>query len=278
MNDNVTTIIEDWVSSVPTVYLKLKKALEDPDCSFDDFAHILSADAALCGRVLKIVNSAFFGFSAKIETVTHALNILGTEQLNELALAVSVMGKFKGIPEDLVTMDSFWRHSIACGVISRKIASDFKLANSERYYVVGLLHDIGSLIIYKKTPDAERKVLQECAETNTNLFKVETKTFGFDHADVGGALLQSWKLSDNLYRAVLCHHYPEGSQLDIPLAEVIHIADSVAYDMGLGNSGERSTPDLDLSICEGLGIEPSYLQDFRADVVQEYELALSLFL
>ncbi len=278
MNENVSTIIEDWVSSVPTVYLKLKKALDDPDCTFDDFSKILSADAALCGRVLKIVNSAFFGFSVKIETITHALNILGTEQLNELALAVSVMGKFKGIPEDLVSMDSFWRHSIACGVISRKIASDFNLSNSERYYVAGLLHDIGSLIIYKKTPDAERAVLQECAETNTNLFKVETKTFGFDHADVGGALLQSWKLSDNLYRAVLCHHFPEGSKLEIPLAEVVHVADYVAYDMGLGNSGECATPDLDLQVCGALGIEPSYLQEFRTDVVQEYELALSLFL
>lgn len=271
-------IIEDWVSSAPVVYLKLKDAVKDPDSTFDDFAVILSSDAAICARLLRIVNSAFFGFSAKIETVTHALNILGVSQLQELALAVSVMTKFDGIPTDLVDMDSFWRHSIACGVISKKIAVDFELPNSERYYVAGLLHDIGSLVIFKKNSETELEILKECKAKGTNLFQEETKRFGYDHADVGGALLESWGLSHNLIRVALCHHFPQGANLDSSLADVVHIADHVAYDMGLGTSGEPYVPELSDGILEKLNIPSNYIDEFRKDVEEEFDAAIQVFL
>ncbi|PIQ98826.1 MAG: HD family phosphohydrolase [Nitrospinae bacterium CG11_big_fil_rev_8_21_14_0_20_45_15] len=271
-------IIEDWVSSAPVVYLKLKEAIKDPDSTFDDFSLILSSDAAICARLLKIVNSAFYGFSSKIETVTHALNILGVLQIQDLALAISVMEKFDGIPPELVNMDSFWRHSIACGVISRKIALDFDLKNSERCYVAGLLHDIGSLIIFKKNAETELEILKDCEANGTNLFKEETKRFGYDHADVGGALLESWGLSYSLIRVALCHHFPQGADVDSPLADVVHIADHVAYDMGLGTSGELFVPELSEGILEKLEIPADYIQDFRKDVEEEYLAATQVFL
>lgn len=275
---DVNELIDDWVSSAPVVYLKLKEAIKDPDSTFDDFSTILLSDAAICARLLRIVNSAFYGFSEKIETVTHALNILGVTQIQELALAVSVMSKFEGIPGELVDMDSFWRHSIACGVISKKIAVDFNLQNSERYYIAGLLHDIGSLVIFKKNGATELEVLKECEKNGTNLFQEETKRYGYDHADVGGTLLDSWGLSHNLIRVTLCHHFPQGGDLDSSLIDVVHIADHVAYDMGLGSSGELFVPALSEGILEKLKISSDYLLEFRKDVEQEFDAAIQVFL
>ena len=106
----------------PHVYVKLKEALEDPRSSFKEFSAIIGHDPSLSARLLKIVNSAFYGMEQEVETITHALGIIGTEQLTQLVLATSVTKQFTGIPENLVSMDLFWRHSVACGVTAKIIA------------------------------------------------------------------------------------------------------------------------------------------------------------
>ena len=107
------------ISSLPSVYTRLNEAVNSPRASMSDIARIISEDAGLTVRLLRIVNSAFYGFPAKVESISRAATILGTHELRALALATSVTTMFKGIPADLVNMDSFWRHSIACGVTAR---------------------------------------------------------------------------------------------------------------------------------------------------------------
>ena len=159
---NIQEAIKDWVVSPPHVYIKLKETLEDPRSSFREFSGIIGNDPALTARLLKIVNSSFYGLESEVETITHALGIIGTEQLTELVLATSVTEQFPNIPERLVNMDLFWKHSIACGVTAKIIASWNGERHLESYYLAGMLHDIGSLIIYKKFPDEAEKVLARC--------------------------------------------------------------------------------------------------------------------
>ena len=149
----------DNIPSLPTIFYQINEAVGDPRSSMRDIAQIISADQSLSARLLRLVNSAFFGFPSKIDTISHAVTIIGTKQLRDLALATTVIQMFKGIPNDLIQVKSFWQHSIGCGIGSRLLASFQKMANVEHFFVSGLLHDIGRLILYSNKSEDARKAL-----------------------------------------------------------------------------------------------------------------------
>lgn len=185
---------DSQVASLPTIFYEVMEAVDDPDSTFADISALISHDVGLSGRLLKIVNSPFYGFPQKIETISHAMNIVGTEQLCQMVLATKVMSQFYGIPEDLITMDSFWSHSIATGLASQGIAKILEEPNRERIYVAGMIHEIGSLLLYKHFAVQSREALSRCNEWGQNLVDAEWDLFGFDHTDVGRALAVEWKL------------------------------------------------------------------------------------
>ena len=148
---------DEIVFSLPTIYVELQKALNDPDKTFQNLGDIIGFDTALSARLLKIVNSPFYGFPSKIDTISHAISIIGRDQLIDLALSTMVIYQFEGIPNSMFNMDKFWRHSVACGVAARSIADFRGEKNSERFYLAGILHDIGRLALYKTEPDLARE-------------------------------------------------------------------------------------------------------------------------
>ncbi|KMP11927.1 hypothetical protein UR09_02285 [Candidatus Nitromaritima sp. SCGC AAA799-A02] len=268
----------DWVASIPKIYFELREILDDPDSSFHDMELVISGDPALTARLLKIVNSPFFSFPSNVETISHALNIIGTQQLSDLVLATTIMEQFKGIPPEVVNMDSFWRHSMATGVLAKRLAIEHNGHSSERYYVAGMLHDIGSLVIYNKNPIKSKEALERSHKEKENLFVSESKVFGFDHADVGGALLESWKLPQPLVEAVAYHHYPSAAKTDKKLTAVVHIADVMAYEMKYTGSGEHSTPELELESLELLGVTKSHLAGIMEELGNTIDETIAMFL
>src|SRR3974390_2180864 len=121
------------VPSLPLFHERLDEAINPPRSSIADIAKIISEDQGLTARILKLANSPLFGYFSKIDTITQAVTIIGVQQVRDLALALSVMDVFHGIPEDLVDMDSFWRHSVATGLAARLVATTQREANLERY-------------------------------------------------------------------------------------------------------------------------------------------------
>ena len=180
------------LASLPNTFYKLREVVDDPGCDFDDIAEIISVDPSLTPRLLKIVNSAFYGFRGEIESVFHAMGVVGTEQLMQLVLATTVVEQFKGIPKDLVDMNYFWRHSVACGLSARAIHRARGEYDGESIFVAGLLHDIGRLVMCLKVPDQLKIVLDFAEKSGDRWYKAEAKYFGFDHGGVGGALLRAW--------------------------------------------------------------------------------------
>ena len=142
---------------MPEVFYKLNAAIEDPGCTFDDIGEIISIDPALTVRLLKVVNSPMYGFPSRIDTVSMAITILGTRQLRDLVLATAVVGQFHNLTEAVVDMETFWCHSICSAVAARTISLHLKVNNSERFFVAGLLHDIGKLVMYLTHPDASHQ-------------------------------------------------------------------------------------------------------------------------
>jgi HD-like signal output (HDOD) protein len=122
MNLNINEILIDFKESPPIVYHKLQRTLKKPESSFEDFANIINTDPKITARLLNLVNSSFYGFSKKIESVHHAISIIGLKQLIELILSTEIINKFKGISVELIDAEAFWIHSVACGLAARAIA------------------------------------------------------------------------------------------------------------------------------------------------------------
>jgi putative nucleotidyltransferase with HDIG domain len=247
--------------------------VSDPRSSATDVGNVIAGDPGLTARLLRLVNSAMYGFPSKIETVSHAIAIVGTAQLQDLALATSVIRLFANVPEELVTMESFWRHSVACGVAARALAARRREANVERYFVAGLLHDIGRPIIYMQAPEAARTAVQRSRETGRPLFEVEHDVLGFDHSHVGHALLEQWKLPSSLREAVQHHHHPERAQRFPVEAAVVHLSDVLANAMSFGSSGETLVPPLSVRAWEVVGLPAELLDDVVSEIERHYEAA-----
>lgn len=265
------------IASFPLIFYQINDAINDPETSFSEIATIVNGDAALSARLLKIVNSSFYGFPSKIETISHAITIIGTAQLRELVLATTVMTKFKGIKNSLVTMDSFWRHSIACGLAARIIATLKQEPNADRFYVMGLLHDIGRLVIFISLSEQAKNLVERPPADSKPLYLMEKEDLGFDHADVGKELLQAWKLPPGLEEAVANHHQPSRSSKFSIESVIVHVADIIANAMQLGSSGGRRVPPLEKSAWEQLDIPTSKLSDILSQVDVQFEDAIHMF-
>lgn len=210
--------------SLPEIYFQVKKTIDDPKSAIEDVADIISQDPNISARILKIVNSSFFGFATEIESIQRAISIMGLAQLHDLVLAISSTKAFRGINNNLVNMKGFWLHSVYCAAIAKSLARKCNIVDSERLFVSGILHDIGHLVIYTKLSAHAEALLQRAKTEHRPLEQLEREIFGFDYAEVGGELLKLWKLPACLYQTV--HHHtqlPPENQFVLDAA-IIHIA------------------------------------------------------
>ena len=226
--------------SLPDVYIRLKSVLNDPDFCMADVANVISHDAAMTTRLLRLVNSAYFGFAAKIDTVNRAVSMLGTQQVHDLVLATSVTKTFSNIDSNVVDMQSFWQQSVYTAVAARLLASACNVLDSERLFVAGLLHDIGHLIMYQQIPEYCSRAISLAEETRRPLFRVERELIGFDYAQVGGMLMHEWNLPRSLREATELHVEPSRSFDHALETALVHIAVHMAQAAMSGDDIEQA--------------------------------------
>lgn len=266
------------VASLPTIYFKVEEALANPKSSNKLLADIISEDTALTGRVLRLANSAFFNFPGKVDTITQAIIVIGTHQLRDVVLASSIVAAFKDIPEDVISMESFWRHSIACGVTCRILATLRRDPNVETAFVSGLLHDIGRLILYKDASGAMAQLIGQCQRDKTLLHRAEKEHFGFDHATLGGLLLQEWRLPRRHIETTTYHHAPHKSREFAAEASIVHIADIIANAMMEGSSGERLVPPVNSQAWELLKLEGDNIEYAISELNSQFSVAVDFIM
>jgi putative nucleotidyltransferase with HDIG domain len=261
------------VGTLPAIFFKVNQAVEDPETSFSDLGRIIGADSGLTARLLKIVNSSYYGFEASIETLEHAITLVGMQEVRDMVLATTMIRYFRGVDGEALNMASFWLHSIACGIAARNIAVLRQEPGVERYYVAGLLHDIGRLVLFMNHP-SEMKDALERYEQGGLLVDAELEVLGADHAQVGAALLAKWKLSDRLAATVRDHHAPNSGAENFTDAAIVHLADVLVHGMELGASGERFVPPLSAEAWKALGLDTGDLAPLLARVeLQADEMA-----
>ncbi|MFV2033249.1 MAG: HDOD domain-containing protein [Gammaproteobacteria bacterium] len=251
----------DKLVSLPDIYYRLETAIESPASTVDDLARLLGSDPDLCARLLSLANSVFYSFPAKIETIDRAVSTIGLRQIRELVLVTSVMKMFTGIPIKAVSMSSFWEHSVAVGVLAKSIAQYLGQSQAERYYITGLLHDIGRLVLYLKLPDLMSDLLAKSEAEKQNLYILEQELLSYSHAEAGGRLLERWKVPQSIYEPVQYHHRPTDAHEYAQMACAIQIADAWVNKNKVGTSGEKFTPSIDSEATKLLGIQENEMDE-----------------
>jgi len=269
------------VPSLPEVFYQFKQAVDDPESSFEEIGEIIGHDPGLTVRLLKIVNSAFYGFPQQVETISHAIGIIGRQQLNDLVISTVVMDQFQNVPQSSFNLNSFWKHSIACGLSAQYLALVKGEALPERFFVAGLLHDIGRLVIFLNLPFKALEVSLRSKSNCETLHIAEFEAMGFNHADVGGFLMQTWKLPKCLVEAVGFHHNPgEATEFSFE-ASMIHVADIIANTLDLEFQSEEKIiiPTMDEYASERIQVpKDSLFSNIKKQVEKEFEQTVQIFL
>ncbi|MDH5730498.1 MAG: HDOD domain-containing protein [Gammaproteobacteria bacterium] len=266
------------IYSLPTIYYRIEKAIEDPNSSLKQIGNIILDDPSLAARLLRLANSAFFNFPQKIDSIPTALSIIGTKQLRDLVLASTVIKVFKDIPEELVNMESFWRHSIACGITARVIAADMNADNIEAFFVAGLLHDIGALIMFAQLSDSIAEVMTICKQEKQYRYLTEKQNLEFNHAEVGGYLLKEWELPEHLIIACMRHHEPHHARHFTEYAAAIHVADCFVNALQIGSSGEHLAPNMERKAWRTLNLSEKFFNSEMQQIERQYKEAVSYIL
>jgi len=248
------------LASLPNIFFQITESLNNPRSSASYVAEVISKDVALSARLLKMVNTPFYGFPSRIDTLSRAVTIVGTNQLTNLALGVSVIAAFDGVPEEFFTLKEFWLHSVACGIVARLLAGRAGLGGDEKFFVAGLLHDIGRLVMLKNHLKASIEVLRPAKVGRRGLVDVERAVWGCTHADIGGRMLKSWRLPAFLEVLVQHHHTPMEASMPVEAA-VVHVADFITHGIGIGSSGASLVPELDARAWSRLGLSEADLPE-----------------
>lgn len=183
--------------------------IQDSRYSMADIGRVISKDPALSARLLRLVNSSFYGFQSKIETISRAVTIVGSNDLSNLVLATCVMDRFVNIPSDLEDVTAFWMRSVHCAVVCKMLGQQSASSNIERFFLAGLLRDIGLLVMYQVMPMQMAKVLFAINRDRRLLAGFEQQIIGFTHADVGRELLKSWQLPETLHEVIGSSFLPD---------------------------------------------------------------------
>ncbi|SEP88186.1 HDIG domain-containing protein [Ectothiorhodospira magna] len=266
--------------SLPAVTVRLNAMVKDPASKASDIGRLISQDPALTIRLLQLANSPFYGLSHRIDTITRAVTVIGMEQTRDLVLATTVGQAFDDIPNELMSMEAFWRHSIYCGLIARLLADDLRLPHSESMFVAGLLHDIGRLLIFNREPgEAHAAFLLSLQNLNTlPPHQAERTVLGYDHAQVGGALAAHLSLPEKLQDCIRHHHEPL-SPTEYPVeVAVVHIANTVAHMAELDTQDPFDAPPVHPEIWTRMALSSETIRNLIERAQQQVVEVESLLL
>lgn len=263
------------VKSLPTMpqtVIKLAKMLEDNRSSAADFERIIKPDPALTTNLLRLANSPYFGLPRKVESVRHAVTLMGTKRLFEVVASAAFSRTIpRMIPGYEMDASRFWIHSVAVAALSESLAKELDVFPPDYTFTAGLLHDIGKLVIgaYLATqPEDERPDLIFDEGT---LVAHEREVFGTDHSELGAILAERWDLPKRIQVSARWHHDPDGREPseDRMLVDLVHAGNGLAHALGYGGDVGEMSRDVKDTVISRLGITSTRLERVASETLEK---------
>ncbi|MDR2579560.1 MAG: HDOD domain-containing protein [Fibromonadaceae bacterium] len=248
--------------TLPSVFFTINKMLSDPRTSAVEVGLAISSDQVITTKILRLVNSAFYGFSGRVNTISHAISILGFSSTKNIVLATSVLSSLKlKNPIEGFNLAAFWKHSAAVGAISKLVAAETHPQKQEEAFTAGLLHDIGKLILAICAPEEFAQCLNLAISKNCLFIDVEREVLGITHTEIVKWINEKWNLPEEIVNVITNHHnkiYASAGE-HAKLIAVVQIADVLARGLQYGHPCDNSLPILGNNVLDILGLTPQKL-------------------
>jgi putative nucleotidyltransferase with HDIG domain len=265
------------IATLPEITLKIIELVEDPSSTAQDLHNVISNDPALCSRILKVVNSAFYGLPRQIGSINRAIVLLGLNAVKNIAIAASLTKLFRG--GELCSRFSakdLWIHSIATAAAAKLICDELKLGLSDEAFLAGLIHDIGIMVEVQAMRHELLQVFEEMTfdgdgNPTCDMREIESRILGADHEDFGAGLCEAWKFPKSFTYVTRHHHDPtELPHANRTLTAVVYCADHVAAQAGYGFRADLQSLDVHAEVMADLGLTPEHMQRIKDDLPRAY--------
>lgn len=267
------------IATLPEVTLKIIEIVEDPKSTARDLHEVIKNDPALATRILKVVNSAFYGLPGQVASLDRAIVLLGLSAVKNVAIAASMTRLFRGGEqiEGFSAME-LWRHSITVAVASRQLTAAQGKPNGDESFLAGLIHDLGILVERQVYPRKLAEIIARHTTEGGNFTELEREVIGADHQAFGMALANKWRFPRMLCAAIGYHHnLPALAQENREFPTVVHVADVIACKAGIGFSKTAADGEVDAELLELLKLSPEQLQEVQDELPERVHTAESLF-
>jgi len=263
--------------TLPDTLAQMNQLVSNPNTTARQVGQLIASDPPIAAKTLKVVNSPFYGFPTRITTITHAIVILGFRTVRNLVLSSSVLQAL-GDKSCRICTKAFWKHCVATGAAAKVLAQLLGYQALEEFFIAGLLHDVGKIVICKYLEQEYNRIERLVNEKNMLMYDAEDEVLhGMTHADVAGELFEQWRLPKGLVKSVMYHHAPSLAGDEKRITNVLHLADIFARAMLYGNPGDQKIPAVDPQAWEDTGLKPRDLDRLFPAIDKETSRA-SVFL
>ncbi len=273
LNGMATITLNELVNRVDEIPVfsqtvsKILKLVEDPKSKVSDIQNEILKDQGFTTKVLKLANSAYFGLSGKIKTVSQATTLLGFQAIKSMVLA-SAVGKVLNaeLPGYALEREALWQQSQICAITARVISKKIKFPQPDQAYTAGLLRDIGKVILDHYLSDQFQTIMDQVNEGHKPFIEVESEMLGFNHGQVGAKIAEKWHLPEELIEAIAYHHQPEKATVNPKLVAITHIADGLVMMMGIHIGADGLAYSFSSAAMDLLKLDETILTEIMSEV------------
>ncbi|MHB9094311.1 MAG: HDOD domain-containing protein [Eubacteriales bacterium] len=267
LNEMVHKVEE--LPALPHVTYRVLQLTSDPKTTIPELTDTITKDQVLTAKVLRMANSAYYGYARRIYGISDALIILGFSTVRNLVLAASVYNvmdkEFQGY---FLPKGELWKHSMSTALIARLLARKVSYELPDQAFTAGLLHDIGKIIMNTYMKKRFAKVIEMVNGENIPFMEAEQQILGFDHAEVGARVAEKWNLPDELVEAIANHHRPKLAKINPRLTSLTHVADAASMSMGIGLGGDGMLYPFDGFAIDQLKLDRKIIEETMAEVAE----------
>jgi putative nucleotidyltransferase with HDIG domain len=258
MTDNVELIkLVERMPAFPQGVTKVLELTARADCAPKDLVKVIEHDPVITMKILKLVNSAFYGLSRPINSINHGVVFVGINTIKNLALTIAAIGMLPTRNAAGFDMNKFLMHSLGVAGISKRLAGILRVPDKDAadYFIAGLLHDFGKVALAQYKSLEFRQALELAADGGMTLAEAEQQVMGVDHAEIGALLAENWTLPMDLVQCIRYHHQPEVELENGKMRDAVFAANLVVHSVPFGDSGNHLIGDFPPSIQQRFGCD-----------------------
>jgi putative nucleotidyltransferase with HDIG domain len=273
-NSDILKLVER-MPAFPQGVTKVLELTARPECAPKELVKVIEHDPVMTMKILKLVNSAFFGLSRPITSINHGVVFVGINTIKNLALTIAAIGMLPERNAAGFKMNEFLMHSLGVAGVTKRLASTLGVPDKEvtDYFVAGLLHDFGKVVLAQFKPEQFRQALDVAGEGMLSLAEAEQEILGIDHAEIGAMLADTWKLPPALGQCIRFHHAPEAEVVDPRMRDAVFAANLVVQSIPFGVSGNRRIDPFPPSVQQRFGRDLPNLIEALGDLHEEMDKA-----